>query len=92
MIFATGAGQTDPPGVDGQIAGDTLPKPLLPVTVTIGGVAAQVLYSGAAPGLISGMLQVNCVIPAGAPSGWAIPIIITVGTTPSQPGVTLAIQ
>jgi uncharacterized protein (TIGR03437 family) len=94
MIFATGAGQTDPPGVDGQIAGGTLPKLLLPVTVKIGGVAAQVLYAGAAPGLIAGMLQVNCVIPAGAASGWAVPIIIiiTVGTTPSQPGVTLAIQ
>jgi len=92
MIFGTGAGQTDPPGVDGQIAGGALPKPVLPVTVKIGGVAAQVLYAGAAPGLIAGMLQVNCVIPPDAPSGWAIPIIITVGTTPSQPGVTLAIQ
>jgi uncharacterized protein (TIGR03437 family) len=92
MIFATGAGQTDPPGVDGQMAGGTLPKPLLPVSVKIGGLAAQVLYSGAAPGLIAGMLQVNCVIPAGVASGWTVPVVLTVGTFASPPGVTLAIQ
>ena len=92
MIFATGAGQTDPPGVDGQITGDTLPKPLLPVSVQIGALQAQVLYAGAAPGLVAGLLQVNCVVPLNSPSGWAIPVVLTIGKTSSQPGVTLAIQ
>jgi len=43
------------PGVDGQIAGDTLPKPLLPVTVQIGALDAIVVNAGAAPGLVAGV-------------------------------------
>ena len=92
VLFATGAGQTDPVGVDGQLAAAPLPKPLLPVSVQIGGLPAQVLYAGAAPTLVAGVLQVNCIVPAASPSGYAIPIILTVATAPSQPGVTVAIQ
>src|SRR5580658_1430710 len=40
-IFATGAGQTSPPGVDGQVTGTALPAPLLPVSVQIGGLEAK---------------------------------------------------
>jgi len=92
MIFATGAGQTDPPGVDGQITAASYPKPLLPVSVQIGELQAQVLYAGAAPGLVAGMLQVNCVVPLNSPSGWTIPVVLTIGNTNSQPGVTVAVQ
>ena len=92
MLFATGAGQTDPPGVDGQITGSTLPKPLLPVTVRIGGMQARVSYAGAAPGLVAGALQVNCIVPIESPVGYAIPIVLSVGKASSQAGVTLAIQ
>jgi uncharacterized protein (TIGR03437 family) len=92
MIFATGAGQTNPPGVDGQIAAAPYPQPLLPVSVQIGALQAQVLYAGAAPGLVAGMMQVNCIVPLGSPSGWTVPIVLTIGTVTSQAGVTLAIQ
>lgn len=92
VIFATGAGQTDPPGVDGQITGNILPKPLLDVTVQIGGLDAKVLYAGAAPGLVAGLLQVNCVVPPDAPSGYAVPILLTVGKVTGPAGVTLAVQ
>ena len=92
VVFATGAGQTDPPGVDGQIAGNTLPKPLLPVTVRIGGMQARVSYAGAAPGMVAGTLQVNCMVPMESPIGYAIPIVLSVGKASSQAGVTMAIQ
>jgi len=88
MIFATGAGQ----GVDGQITGDTLSKPVLPVSVTIGALPAQVLCAGAAPGLVAGMLQVNCIVPPNSPSGWIIPIVLNIGKAASQSGITLAVQ
>jgi uncharacterized protein (TIGR03437 family) len=91
-LFATGAGQTDPPGQDGQLAGAVLPKPLLPVAVQIGGLDAEVQYAGAAPGLISGLLQVNAKIPETAPSGAAIPIELIIGQISSPAGVTLAIK
>ena len=91
-VFATGAGLTNPPGVDGQITGIVLPTPLLPVSVQIGGLGAKVLYAGAAPGLIAGVIQVNALIPSGAPSGPAVPIVLAVGQSNSQPGVTVAIR
>lgn len=59
VLYATGEGETDPPGVDGKIAADILPQPLLPVEVTIGNQAADVLYAGGAPGLVAGVMQVN---------------------------------
>jgi uncharacterized protein (TIGR03437 family) len=91
-VFATGAGQTDPPGIDGQVAGAILPSPRLPVSAHIAGLVAQVLYAGAAPELVAGVLQVNCVIPADAPSGPAVPIVLTVGPASSQAGVTLSVK
>jgi uncharacterized protein (TIGR03437 family) len=91
-LFATGAGQTDPPGIEGQAAGSILHSPLLPVSVRIGGMDAQVLYAGAAPGLISGVLQVNVLVPLGARSGPTVPIALTVGPAESPVGVTLALK
>ena len=92
MIYATGEGQTTPAGGDGKLSDPSaLATPLLPVSVQIGGVAAQVLYAGAAPGLVAGVLQVNVLIPAGAPAG-AVPVAITVGANQSQMNVTVAVR
>ena len=92
VVFAAGAGQTSPAGLDGQVAGFPAPLPLLPVSARIAGLDAQVLYAGAAPGMIAGVLQVNCVVPPAAPSGYAVPLEISVANFVSQPGVTVAIQ
>jgi uncharacterized protein (TIGR03437 family) len=91
-IFATGAGQTNPPGVDGQITGTVLATPVLPVSVQIGGLDAKVQYAGAAPGLIAGVVQVNALVPLGTPSGPAVPITLTIGQSSSQASVTVAIR
>ncbi len=92
-IYATGGGRMDPPEVDGKITdATTLGSPLLPVTAQIGGVSAAVLYAGAAPGLISGMLQVNVRIPDSVPPALAVPISIQVGSAASPAGVTIAVQ
>jgi uncharacterized protein (TIGR03437 family) len=90
-IYATGEGAVVPQGVDGAIIGSTLPMPRLPVTVTIGGQTADVLYAGGAPGLPAGALQVNARIPSGTASGKA-QVLISIGDTSSQSGVTVAIQ
>jgi uncharacterized protein (TIGR03437 family) len=92
VIFATGAGQTDPPGVDGQVAGNVRPSPILPVSVTIGGVDSQILYADGVSGLISGVLKVNCRVDESVIPGYAVPIVLTVGPTSSPQGVTVAIQ
>jgi uncharacterized protein (TIGR03437 family) len=91
-IFATGEGQTDPGGVDGQLAnGATLPKSKLPVQVWINGKAAQVRYSGAAPGQVAGLFQVNATIPEDTPAG-EVPVQVQVGNGVSQPGITVVVK
>jgi uncharacterized protein (TIGR03437 family) len=90
-IYATGEGQTDPGGVDGQLAGATLPKPRLPIKVLIDGKAAEVRYAGAAPGQVAGLFQVNARIPDDAASG-EVPIQVQVGGASSQPGITLVVK
>jgi uncharacterized protein (TIGR03437 family) len=92
VIYATGEGQTSPAGVDGLVTGTTLRHPVLPVRVTMGGQEAQVLYAGSAPGLVSGVLQVNARVPAGVSPGRAVPVVVTVGRASSQAGVTVAVR
>ena len=91
-IYMTGEGKTDPQGVDGVVIPavvSALKKPVLPVTVTIGGVDAKVEYAGSAPSLISGVMQVNVTIPATAPLG-AQPVVVSVGPFKSQSGASAA--
>jgi uncharacterized protein (TIGR03437 family) len=90
-IYATGEGQTNPPGVDGKLAVVPFPKPIQEVTVKINGVDAQVFYAGAAPGQTAGLMQVNARIPANTPSGNAS-VEIQVGNAKSQPGITVAVE
>jgi uncharacterized protein (TIGR03437 family) len=93
MIFATGGGQTNPPGVDGRLApGNALASLQQPVSVRIGNVEAQVLYAGSAPGLVEGVIQVNAMLSANMATGPAVPILLRVGDFESPAGVTIAIR
>jgi uncharacterized protein (TIGR03437 family) len=91
-LFATGLGQTTPPGVDGAVAGPILPVPNLPVSVLIGGLPAYVLYAGAAPGTIEGVFQINVRIAPLAPTGSVVQVVLQVGNALSQAEVWIAIQ
>jgi uncharacterized protein (TIGR03437 family) len=92
-LYAEGAGLMDPPGQDGSVvSAPSLPKPVLPVSVTVGGIAANVLYAGGAPAFVEGVLQIDFVIPDGAPSGPAVPLILQVGTASTKQPVTIAVQ
>jgi uncharacterized protein (TIGR03437 family) len=59
-------------------------------TVTVGGVNASVTFSGLAPGYV-GLYQVNVQVPAGAPSGDAVPVILSIGGAIANT-VTIAVQ
>jgi uncharacterized protein (TIGR03118 family) len=77
VLYATGLGQTDPAGQDGGKYGDlVLAETVAPVTATVGGKAATVIYAGGAPGQTAGVMQVEVVVPAGAGTG-AVPVVIT---------------
>jgi uncharacterized protein (TIGR03437 family) len=92
MLYATGGGQTNPASSTGQIAGSDLRTLALPVNVTIGGRLAETLYAGAAPGLVTGLLQINVWVPADAPTGDGVPVSIQVGSAASPDGTTISIN
>jgi len=88
LLYLTGAGQTNPPGTNGQLAGNSPPLPLLPVTATIGGKSVTPSYAGSAPGIVQGVIQVNLQIPAGLTAG-PVPIQLAVGGANTQSSMTI---
>ena len=91
VLYGTGEGQTAPPGMDGQTAIATYPKPATPISVKIGGRDAEVLYYGAAPGLVAGVLQINVRIPSAIPDGDAT-VQILEGSAQSPAVITIAVK
>jgi uncharacterized protein (TIGR03437 family) len=81
VILATGLGPVDTTVKDGDIPSVITSKTLTTLTVTIGGVPAQVVFSGLvgrdntgkALGFV-GVYQINVVISAGTPTGDAVPL------------------
>ncbi len=92
VFYATGEGQTVPGGLTGSVTGDVLPKALANVSVQIGGRNADVLYAGAAPGLPSGVLQVNARVPDGVQRGADVPLTLMVGNASSPAGTVVSIR
>lgn len=90
-LFATGEGLTDPPSVEGRPAAAPWPRPKLPVSLTIGVHAAEILFVGSAPGMV-GVLQINARVPGGFTPAGLLPVELMVGDARSQPGVRLAVQ
>jgi len=89
-MFASGVGQTDPPGVDGEIPQAAGGTPVLPVLVQLdSSLFVDVTYAGNAPGLVSGLVQVNFRVPqirSGSGPPYAASITLLVGGISSGPG------
>ncbi len=92
ILWATGEGLTDPPGVDGRLAAAVLPKPLAAVSVDIGGLPATVQYAGAAPGNMPGLMQINAQISPNVQPGSQLPVHVKIGANTSRDGVTVAVH
>ena len=91
VLYATGGGQTQPAGVTGQAAQAPYGMPQLPVSLTIAGVAADVIWAGSAPGFV-GLLQINARIPGGFIPTGDLPLFLTIGSYTSAAGVTIAVE
>jgi uncharacterized protein (TIGR03437 family) len=92
ILFLTGDGQTNPAGVDGQLALTTFPTTAADVSVSFGGVTALAQYAGVAPLSVAGFTQFNVIVPDGSPVGDAVPVVVTVGGASSPSSVTIAIK
>lgn len=91
VLYGTGEGLTNGGNIAGAPAlSAELARPLLPVTVSIGGAPAEVLFAGAAPGFV-GLLQLNVRIPAEAEPGAQAPVRLRVGDSDSQ-AATIAVE
>ena len=88
VIYCTGLGAVTPAVTAGSPA--PLTDTVNPVTVTIGGKAAQVRFSGLTPGY-AGLYQVNAVVPSGITTGEAVPVVLSVAGQ-SSPPVTIAVK
>ncbi len=93
QIFATGEGATNPVVADGLLVpASSLAHPIAAVSVKIGDLDAPVAYSGSAPGLVAGLVQINAKIPSNAKTGDTVPVTLIIGGVQSQSGVTLAVR
>ena len=94
-IFATGLGTLTVPVPPGEAAQGAESSVVAPVGVKIGGITSEVTYAGMAPSWV-GLYQVNARVPAGAPVGDAVPVVLSVtnpdGSVSSSNTVTIAIQ
>ena len=95
-LYGTGGGQTSPISVTGSVTPiPTSASGLLNipnVTATVGGLPAAVQFAGEAPGLVTGVFQVNVLIPAGVTPSNAVPVTIAIGDLSSPAGTTIAVQ
>ena len=85
-VFVTGFGVFSAESADGlrHLAGT--------VVAQIGGAAAIVQYAGESPGSTDGLQQINLLVPAVAPVGAAVPVMLWVNGTPTQTTATIAVN
>jgi uncharacterized protein (TIGR03437 family) len=87
-LFITGEGQVRPSLASGGTPAartplNQLPKPRLPVTVTVGGAPATIQFIGIVSGMV-GITKIDFTIPDGVPPGDQA-VVVTVGSAASQP-------
>ena len=86
-LYATGEGLTDGGNITGLPATTPYPQPRQSLSVSIGGIPAEILYAGGAPGMV-GLLQVNVRIPGAYVASGAAPLELRVGDV-TAPDVTV---
>jgi len=91
VLYATGQGLTNPSSRTGSYPNDIFPEPLAATVLCIGGIDAEILFRGQAPGT-TGVMQVNARVPDAIASRTKVPIVVTVGEAASQPGVYIAVR
>ncbi len=94
VVYGTGGGVMNPGVATGSVTsstGTSFPQPLAAVSATVGGQNATVLYAGAAPGFLSGLMQFNLQLPSNLPTG-PQPVILTIGGVSSRSGATVTIR
>ncbi len=91
VIYCSGLGATNPSLTAGaQSPSSPLAHTTIQPTATIGGVSAEVTFAGLTPGL-TGLYQINLVVPNNAPTGNQVPLMISVDNI-SSVAVNMAVK
>ena len=92
-ILVTGAGQSNPAGVNGQIiAPGSSVQPAVPTYVLIGGRRAGITGMTAVAGYPAGVLQLQATVPTDAPTASNVPLVFAAGNILSSPAAMIAVQ
>ncbi len=62
------------------------------MTATVGGLPATVQFAGEAPGDVTGVFQINVLIPEGVTPGSAVGVTVAIDGVSSPIGTTIAVQ
>ncbi len=89
-LIATGLGRTTPPIATGQLTPPGVATDS-PVTASINGISAEVVWAGRAQGGTTGFYDVGLKVPAGLANG-KYPISIAIQGKQSQSGTTISIS
>ena len=90
LLLCTGLGAVTPTVADGANSMDTLRTTVTNPTVYIGGVQAEVSFSGLSP-QFTGVYQLNIVIPDGVAASNATAIQVVAGGITTTPNVSMAV-
>ncbi len=90
-IYATGLGAVDQ-NVPDPAGAPSIPlaNTTTPPVVTIGGVQANVVFSGLSPGFV-GLYQVDAVVPSGVAPGSQVPVVMSIAGQTGPPS-TIAVK
>jgi uncharacterized protein (TIGR03437 family) len=80
VLYATGAGRSIPESVDGRIT-TAIGQLAEPISLNIGGIGAEVLYAGPAPGIVGGVIQINARVPLGVGKGMQLIELASAGSS-----------
>jgi uncharacterized protein (TIGR03437 family) len=87
VIYGTGCGGYDKPlPTGGGVPIDRLYPLALPGALMVGGVAAEMLFAGAAPALGTGLVQINARIPKVASGEWPVRLTVS-GVASNDPHI-----
>ena len=92
-FYVTGEGIIPTPAVTGKVTNSPSVVPLLgPPTVLIDNLPSTVTYFAEANGFVSGIMQVNAIIPAAVHTGQAVPLSLSMNGNNTQSGVLIYIN
>ena len=91
-ISATGLGTTTPDLIDGQVGKLPLRSVDGVVEVRIGGKQSEIVFAGDVEGQVAGLSQVKARVPADAPSGAAVTLVLLVEGYGGQFEATIAVK